>query len=128
MYIKISEHEIATINRKASTHSHLQLKDGLYLIRPFENWDEICGESKALMLDAIRVAKERYANNEDFLFVLRHIEKPDEPYAVLHFCEDGRIRNARKYMCTLIDEEDALLFIERFRKEVLIPYIGDMKG
>lgn len=121
-----SEEEIINIEGFLKKHQSLFLGDEQFIIRPFKNFSEIEEEGLALKHAVKYYAIAKYAYGKDFLFVLRHKNKPDVPFATLEFDNGGNLLLACKLCNERIKKGVEYDFIERFRSEILIPYLASL--
>lgn len=115
------------IEARIAAHQCLRLQDEKYIIRAFTSYDEIVNEGVALMNAIADYAKKRYSNGNDYLFLFRKADNPDISYGALEFGMDGKRRIAQRDRCYPLTNPDELAFIEKFQREILIPYISEGK-
>ena len=121
----ISKEDFDAVNTMCKKHRDITLVGDQYLIRPFKDWFDFLKEGDALHHFVYHYAVSRYSKGEDFLFVMRRIEKPEMPYITLEFGASGNLRHARTEYCREITESDQYAFIQRFIDEVLIPHVNN---
>lgn len=127
MEMKISKAEFDAVNAMTEKHRHLSLNGDKYIIRPFKDWYDFLKEGDKLRHAVHYYAIHQYIGCEDYLFAMRDANDPETPFITLEFDLDGKLRQARKLNNAIAKEEDELAFINRFRKEVLMPYIIEQK-
>ncbi len=119
----ISKDEFDRINTVAEKHKDIKLEGDKYIIRPFKDWYECLKEGRELRHAVHYYAKLKYAQGEDYLFVMRRADEPNIPFITLEFDIEGKLLLAKKLNNYNAVEKDEVKFIEKFRKEVLLPYI-----
>ena len=126
-YFSITHKEFDAINRNADEHKGLTLQDEEYIIKPFKDWYDILKEGRVLLHNIVHVAKVKYAKGENYLFALRRAEFPDSPYISIEYDRDGRLIAYGQECCHPVTDPKVRDFAEKFRQEVLLPYVEKMK-
>lgn len=123
-YLSINHKEFSAFNKRADEHRDIALNGESYIIRPFRDWYDILKEFRVMRHDIVRIAKTRYAKGNGFLFAMRMSEYPETPYISIEFDNNGKLLSIRKKDCNPVTDADERDFAERFRQEVLLPYIN----
>lgn len=126
-YFSITHKEFDAINRNAEEHKALTLQNEEYIIKPFKDWYDILKEGRALQHNIVRVAKVKYAKGENYLFALRKANLPDSPYISIEYDREGRLIAYGQECCHPVTEPKVRDFAEKFRQEVLLPFINGAK-
>lgn len=71
----------------------------------------------------VHAAEAKYAKGENYLFALRRANLPDLPYISIEYDRQGRLVAYGKECCHPVTEPKVKDFAEKFRQEVLIPFI-----
>ncbi|HBT64634.1 MAG TPA: hypothetical protein DEB10_08255 [Ruminococcaceae bacterium] len=117
------EEQTEKVEERLMKHQGLCLENDMYMIRAFKSFQEISDEGKTLKHAIIHYAVGRYSRGDDYLFALRPKKKLEIPYASLEFSRSGDFIMAKKEHNANADEKNELEFIERFRTEILLPFI-----
>lgn len=123
MSMEISKEKMETINKMCDEHKDLSLIGEKYIIRPFKDWYDFLNEGTELCHAVHYYAVDKYSKGVDFLFTMRKADTPDMPYITLEFDMGGNLLLAKKQYNMRVDGEYELEFIEKFRREILMPYV-----
>lgn len=126
-YFSITHKEFDAINRNADGHKGLTLQNEEYIIKPFKDWYDILKEGRALQHNIVHVAKAKYAKGDNYLFALRKVGLPDSPYISIEYDRDGRLIAYGQECCRPVTDPKVRDFAEKFRQEVLLPFVEKMK-
>lgn len=118
------QRERQLLEKVLADHKVLCLQDEKYIIRAFRDFAEFEKEGSVLRHAIAYYALGKYAHCDDYLFAMRRADDPEAPFISLEFSPEGKFIMAKKLNNCNAKELEELAFIERFRSEVLLPFIG----
>ncbi len=124
MYQKSEKEIISAVNEILQSHQDLRLENKDFVIRAFKNHGEIKKEGEVLRHAVIYYANRKLTKGMDYLFTMRLSKQKRTPYITLEFDPKGNLLLAKKLNNLPVTVKEELNFIEKFRRQVLVPFIN----
>ena len=118
--VKQNEYKAASFDKRVIEYRGTVLSTDKFLIRFPDSLQELIYEGNA-MHHCVASYADRVIDGSSIIFFMRRTEDPSTPYITMEFSSQGVLIQARKSHNRPIGNAEESAFIQRFRKEMLLP-------